>query len=149
MNRLTITTSLAFALSCGAAFAQTADPQQAPAAQTSNVAQDAAPIHGGHHHPNPQRQAEMISRKLNLTPDQTSRIEPILASRDQQMEALHGNTQLAPADRHAQMKSINQTAEQQMSGILLPDQMAQLKEMRHHRMHHGESGDAPAPAPTA
>ena len=30
MKRLIVTSSLAFALSCGAAFAQTADPQQAP-----------------------------------------------------------------------------------------------------------------------
>ena len=149
MTRLILTTSLAFALGCGAAFAQTADPQQAPAAPTSNGAQDGSAMHHGHHRPNPQRQAEMISRKLNLTSDQTSKIEPILASRDQQMEALQSNTQLAPADRHAQMKAINQGAEQQMSGILSPDQMAQLKEMHRHRMHHGESGDAPAPSPTA
>ena len=106
-------------------------------------------MHHGHHRPNPQRQAEMISRKLNLTPDQTSKIEPILASRDQQMEALRSNSQLAPEDRHAQMKTINQGAEQGMSTILSPDQMAQLKEMHHRRMHHGQSGDAPAPAPTA
>ena len=139
MNRLLVLSSLALSLSCGAAFGQTADPQQAPAAQTSNGDQDAVPMHGGHHHPNPQRQAKMISRKLNLTPDQTSRIEPILASRDQQMEALHGNTQLAPADRHAQMKSINQTAEQQMSGILSPDQMEQLKAMRHGGHHRGQN----------
>ena len=149
MNRLIVTTSLAFALSCGAAFAQTVDPQQAPAAQTQNTAPDGAPMHHGHHRPNPHRQAEMLSRKLNLTPDQTAKIEPILSSRDQQMEALHGNTQLTQDDRHAQMKSINQQAEQGMSAILSPDQMSQLKEMRHHHMHGGQSGDAPAPAPTA
>ncbi len=135
MKRLIVTSSLAFALSCGAAFAQTADPQQAPAAQS----QDAATMHHGHHHPNPQRQADMLSRKLNLTPDQTSKIEPILASRDQQMEALRSNEQLAPADRHAQMKTINQQVEQQMSGILSPDQMAQLKAMRHSGHHHGQN----------
>lgn len=104
-------------------------------------------MHHGHHRLDPQQQAEMISRKLNLTPDQTSKIEPILASRDQQMEALHHNTQLAPADRHAQMKTINQGAEQQMSAILSPEQMAQLKAMHRHHMHHGQAGDAPAPAP--
>lgn len=147
MNRLFLTTSLAFALSCGAAFAQTADPQQSPAPQPD--AAQTAPMHHGHHHHNPQKQAEMMSRKLNLTADQTSKIEPILASRDQQMEALHGNAQLAPQDRHAQMRSINQQAEQQMSTILSPDQMAQLKEMRHRHMHHGQPADAPAPAPTA
>ena len=139
MKRLIVTSSLALALSCGAAFAQTADPRQALAAQPSDEGQNAAPMHHGHHRPNPQRQAEMISRKLNLTPDQTSKIEPILANRDQQMEALHSNTQLAPEDRHAQMKTINQQVEQQMSGILSPDQMAQLKAMRRGGHHHGQN----------
>lgn len=145
MNRLIVTTSLAFALSCGAAFAQTPDAQQAPAAQSP----DAASMQHRHHHPNPHKQAEMLSRQLNLTPDQTARIEPILASRDQQMEALHGNAQLAPEDRHSQMRSINQQAQQGMSSILSADQMAQLKELRHQHMHHGQPGESPAPAPTA
>ena len=145
MNRLLVLSSLALSLSCGAAFAQqsstpqSTDPQQAPAPQSSD-----APMHHGHHRPNPHRQAEMLSRRLNLTPDQTRGIEPILASRDQQMEALHGNTQLAPADRHAQMKSINEQAEQQMSAVLSPDQMVQLKAMRrggHHRGQNEQNGD--------
>ena len=135
-------TTLAFALGCGAASAQTADPQQAPAAH------DGMSMHGGHHEHNPHKQAERLSQKLNLTPDQTSKIEPILANRDQQMEALHGNTQLAPADRHAQMRTIDEQAKQAMAGILSPDQMAQLKEMHHHHMHHDQAG-GDSPSPTA
>ena len=149
MNRLFVTTSLALALGCGAAFAQTVDPQQSPSAQTPGD----APMHPGHHRPNPHRQAEMLSRKLNLTPDQTSRIEPLLASRDQQMEALHGNSQLAPEERHNQMRAINQQTEQGMAAILSPDQLAQLaqlRQMHHHRMHGGgQPGEAPSPAPAA
>lgn len=146
MKNLLVTSSLVLALSCGAAFAQqTPDPGAAPAPQSAE-----APIHHGHHRPNPHRQAEMLGRKLNLTADQTTRIEPILASRDQQMEALHTNAQLAPEDRHAQMKTINQQTEQQLSGVLSPDQMAQLKEMRHqNHMHHGQPSDAPQPSPSA
>ncbi len=141
MKRLVVTTSLALSLSFGAAYAQqTTDPQAtAPATQGE--------YH--HHTPNPHRQAEHLSRKLNLTPDQTAKIEPILAARDQQMHDLMGNAQLSPQDRHQGMHSINQQAEQGMSGILSPDQMAQLKAM-HHRGHHGQGGDEqPTPAPTA
>ena len=143
MKHFAVATSLALSLSFGAAFAQqtqtTPDPQ---APQTTQ---------GEHHHhaPNPQKQAEHLSRKLNLTPDQTAKIEPILASRDQQMQALWQNGQLAPQDRHQQMRTINEQAEQQMSGILSPDQMAQLKAMRHHG-HHGHDGEAePTQAPSA
>lgn len=149
MKHLLVTTSLALSLSCGAAFAQTTPDAQTPAAQTPAPQSTDAPGYHHHHRPNPHRQAEMLSHKLNLSADQTNRIEPILATRDQQMEALHGNAQLSPEDRHAQMKTIMQQTEQQLSGVLSPDQMTQLKEMRHsEHMHHGQPGEAPQPAPS-
>ena len=135
MKRLFVTSSLALALSCGAVFAQSNDSQQAPDAQ----AQDGAPMHHGHHHPNPHKQAEMLSRKLNLTPDQTAKVEPILAARDQQMQGLWQNSQLTLQDRHQQMRSINEQSEQQLSGVLSPDQMAQLKTMHRGGHHHGQN----------
>ncbi len=141
MKRIILPLSLALSLSCGAAFAQQTDPAQTP--------QQQAPATQGyrHHAPDPQRQAEHLSKKLNLTADQTAKIEPILAQRDQQMQALWQNQQLTPQDRHQQMRSINQAAEQQMAGVLSPDQMAQLKAMRHHGRHRDQNGDAPqAPA---
>jgi protein CpxP len=143
MKRIILPLSLALSLSCGAAFAQQtqdqAPPQQAPLTEG----------HGHHHHaPNPQKQAEHLSKKLNLTADQTAKIEPILAQRDQQMQALWQNQQLAPEDRHQQMRSINQTAEQQMAGVLSPDQLAQLKAMRReHRHGGGRNGDQPTTPP--
>ncbi len=121
---------------------QLQDPQPAPDAN--------APQHH-HHAPNPQRQADMLTKKLGLTPDQSAKIEPILADRDQKMQALMANTQLAPEDRHQQMKAINQDSQGQMAAVLTPDQIAQLKEMRHHgHGHHGpdnqpnENGQSPS-----
>lgn len=132
----------ALALTLLTAGLSIAGAQQTQTAPDSNATQGNAPYHH-HHAPNPQRQAEFISKKLNLTPDQTAKIEPILATRDQQMQSLWQNQQLAPQDRHQQMRSINQTAQQQMATVLSPDQMAQLKAMRHGRHHgpHGENGD--------
>jgi periplasmic protein CpxP/Spy len=136
MKRIILPLSLALSLSCGAAFAQQADPAQAPqqAPATEGYAHN-------HHAPNPQKQAEHLSKKLNLTADQTAKIEPILAQRDQQMQALWQNQQLAPQDRHQQIRSINETAEQHMATVLSPDQMAQLKAMRRNGRHHGPHGD--------
>ncbi len=137
MKRIILPLSLALSLTCGAGFAQ--QTTDAPQQQQQAPATEGHP----HHAPNPQRQAEMLSKKLNLTPDQTAKIEPILAQRDQQMQALHTNQQLTEEDRHQQMRSINQAAEQQMTTVLNPEQMAQLKAMRHSR-HHGpysENGD--------
>lgn len=135
MNRLIVATSLALTLGFGTAFAQqTTDPQP-----------QAEPHH--HHAPNPERQATMIGRKLGLTPDQTAKLEPILATRDQQMQALWQNQQMTPQDRHQQMHAIQQQTEQAMSGVLSPDQIAQLKAMHHHN-HGGEQNGEPAQAPT-
>ena len=124
-----LTAGLTFA---GAQQAQT--PDQAPPPSYN------APMHH-RHAANPQKQAEHLSKKLNLTSDQTAKIEPILADRDQKMQALWQNQQLAPEDRHSQMKAINEAAEQQMAGVLSPEQMTQMKAMRHeHRGHHGPNG---------
>lgn len=139
MKHLLVTTSLALSLSFGAAFAQqTTDPQATTPQQTPT-----AEGHHHHHAHNPQKQAEHLSKKLNLTPDQTAKIEPILASRDQQMQALWQNQQLAPQDRHQQMRAIHEQTEQQLSGVLSPDQMTQLKAMHHHG-HHGHEGNGEA-----
>lgn len=142
MKRIILPLSLALSLTCGAAFAlQTTDAPQ----------QQAAATEGHHHHaPNPQRQAEFLTKKLNLTPDQTAKIQPILAERDQKMQAVWGNQQLAPQDRHQQMRSINEAAEQEMSGVLSPDQMTQLKAMRHnHRGHHHDVNESNGQTPSA
>ena len=145
MKHLLITSSLALSLSFGAAFAQqTSDPQTAPQA----APQTAPPTEGHHHHHphNPQKQAAYLSQKLNLNAEQTARLEPILATQDQQMQALWQNQQLTPDARHQQMQTIHQQTEQQLSSVLTPDQMTQLKAMRHHgHWHHGQNdNDAPA-----
>ena len=141
MKHVLLTTSLALSLSFGAAFAQqTTDPQAT-----------APPANGSYHHhhaPNPQKQAAYISEKLGLSADQTANLEPILAGNDQQMQALWQNQQLTPQDRHQQMHAIHQQTEQQLSSVLSPEQMTQLKAMHHHGHHHhgqdGDGGQAPA-----
>lgn len=103
-----------------------------------------------HHAPDPQRQAERLGKRLNLTPDQTAKLEPILADRDQKLQALFQNQQLTQQDRHEQMRAIHQKSEEQLSSVLTPTQLEQLKSMRHRggRGRHGEGADA-AQAPSA
>ena len=145
MKHFILSTSLALSLGCAVAVAQqTTDPQPQQQPQSAD---------GGYHHhaPNPQRQAAMLSRKLNLTSDQTQKIEPILADRDQKMQALMQNGQLTPEDRHQQMRAIHQQTEQQLSTILTADQLNQMKAMEHHG--HGPRGEGnqqpePGQAPT-
>ena len=139
MNRTYLPTALALIVLSGSmAFAQNqtqaqTDPQQS--------APQAAPMR--HHRPNPHRETAMLTRKLNLTPDQSARLEPILADRDQKLAALKQNTALSQADFRTQMKAIHKDTKQQLESVLTPDQQAQMKAMRHHK------GDAPTPPPAA
>jgi len=134
MNRI-LSTALFLALTGGLAVAQ------APAPQAS------APGAHRHHQRDPHRAAMKLSKKLNLTPDQTAKVEPIIADRQQKISALMSNTQLTPEDRKQQFHAIRKDSEQQLAGILTPDQLQQLKSMHHG--HHGHHGEQPATQPAA
>ena len=121
MNRFLLSTSLALALSGTVVFAQQPDPTQAP-----------APTLKSHHHAhNPQREAARLSKKFNLTSDQTAKLEPILADRDQKIAALKSDTTITPMIAQRQMHTIHQQTRQQLATILTHDQIQQLKS-RHH-----------------
>jgi hypothetical protein len=132
MKRTFLTAAIAVALSSGLALAQA--PQQTP---PPDGQAGAPPHHFRHHKPSPEHEAAHLTKALNLTPDQTARLEPILADRDQKMAALWQDQNLAPQDKHAQMKAIHQSTEQQLATVLTPDQLQQMKAMRHE---HGPRG---------
>jgi hypothetical protein len=139
MKRTLLSTALGFvlagALTGTAAFAQQSQPTL-PENSTPNAN---APYHHQHHHaPNPQRQAEFISKKLNLSADQTAKLTPIFADRAQKFQALMQDQSLTSDQRHEQMKAIHQSTEQQLATVLSPDQLQQLKSM-----HHGRHGSGP------
>jgi Spy/CpxP family protein refolding chaperone len=119
MNRLLLSTSLALALSGSVALAQQAQQSETPA--------PAAKYHAS----NPQRETARLSKKLNLSADQSAKLEPILADRDQKIAALKNNTTIAPVVMQQQMKAIHQQTRQQLSTVLTPDQLQQMK------AHHG------------
>jgi len=152
MKRLLLSTALTLALAGTAAFAQQAQPQLP---ENSSPNANAPYHHRGHHAPNPQKQAEMISKKLNLSADQTAKLTPILTDRAQKFQALMQDQSLTQDQRHAQMKAIRESTQQQLASVLSPDQMQQLKSMRHGRRggwgQHGPNGNsnqAPQQNPT-
>lgn len=118
MNRLLLSTSLALALSSTLVFAQ--QPDAAPATTTK-----------AHHAHNPKREAAKLSKKLNLSPDQTAKLEPILADRDQKITALTNDSTISPVVMKQQMKAIHQQTRQQLATVLTPDQLQQIKSHRH------------------
>jgi protein CpxP len=135
MKRTALPAVLALVLGSSFAFSQQPQPQDSPdsPAATARV-----------HAPNPQRQTMRLARELKLTPEQTARVEPILASRDQQIAALRTSSSLAPADRKKQMHEIQRSAREQLNAVLTPDQVQQFKSIQ---QAHRAKGQAPAPAP--
>jgi len=116
------TAALALSLAGTAAFAQ---------AVPTTPQQDQPQRHEQRHAPNPHKAALRISRELNLPPDQAAKLEPILAERQQKVMALRADTSLTEEQRRKQMHTIQAATRLQMANVLSPDQMKQLKTMRH------------------
>jgi periplasmic protein CpxP/Spy len=135
MKHLLLSTSLALALSGSLAFAQQAETPASPAKQ--------------HHAHNPQRETAKLTKRLNLSPDQSAKLEPILADRDQKMTALRNDTTISPVVMQQKMKALHQQTRQQLASVLTPEQLQQMKS--HHNNHRGPSQTQPLtpPAPQA
>lgn len=101
----------------------------------------------------------MLTKQLDLTPDQVSQIQGIYADEGTQMKALHEDTSIAQADKRQKMFAIHKDSHERFMGVLTPDQKTKFEEfqakMREHRGGHGRGngqgtgagGDTP-PAPT-
>jgi protein CpxP len=85
------------------------------------------------HVPNPRHQAKKMAKQLGLTPDQVSKIEPILADRDQQVQGLRSDTTLAPTDRKAKMHSLRQESDSRIEAILTDAQKQQYEQIKQTR----------------
>jgi Spy/CpxP family protein refolding chaperone len=136
MNRFILSTTLALVFSGALALAQQPDAATAPTSAKTH-----------HHARNPQREAARLSKKLNLSSDQTAKLEPILADRDQKIAALKSDSTITPMIAQKQMHAIHQQTWQQLATILTPDQIQQLKS-RHHG-HGAPAQTPPQPNPQA
>lgn len=105
-----------------------AQDQSAPPATSEQV-----PAQRPAHVPNPQHQAKKMAKALGLTPDQVSKIEPILADRDQQVQSLRADTTLTPSDRKAKMHGIRQDSDSRIEAILNDTQKQQYEQIKQSR----------------
>jgi periplasmic protein CpxP/Spy len=132
-----------------AASAQDAPPNNQPSAQENG---------GGHHGPmDPAQRTQELTRKLNLTADQQTKVQQILQSESSQMESLRSDSSLSQQDRHTKMMAIHQSADTQIRAQLDPNQQKQWDEMQakrgqwgHHRgaaNSNSNSNDQQAPPP--
>jgi protein CpxP len=123
---------LGFALSLGATSVTYAQPFQdtPPPAGNADVAS------AQHAMPDPQKQTARLSRKLQLTPDQAAKIEPILQSRQQQMQQIRADASSSPHDQHQKMRALKQDTDSQIQAILTDSQRQQYQQMQQEAMQH-------------
>jgi periplasmic protein CpxP/Spy len=133
------------ALALGAAgFASSAFAQDNAPAGSSSSASSGMSRHAA---PDPQKQAQRLTKRLGLSDDQSSKIATILQNRQQQMEAARSDNSLAPQDRRQKMRSIQQDSDTQINGVLTPAQQTQyanMKQQMRERMQNGHNGGGSA-----
>lgn len=119
--------SAIFGLGVAIAAPQTQDPAAPPPAPGSA---DSGQRSAGHRPFDPNRQLQMLSKRLQLTSDQQNQILPILTSRGQQVESLRSDTSLSPKDRRFKMRSIREEGDAQIKAVLSDSQKKAYDQLR-------------------
>ena len=109
-----------------------AQDQSTPPA-VSSQAPAASPTQRPVHVPNPQHQAKKMAKELGLTPEQVSRIEPILADRDQQVQGVRSDSTLAPKDMKKRVHGIRRDSDSKIEAILNDSQKQQYEQIKQSR----------------
>lgn len=117
------------------------------AAQDAQSNDQSAPAqqNGGRHHgrPDPAQRTAELTKKLNLSADQQSKVQDALQSEHSQMESLHQDSSLSQEDRRSKMMDIRKTTDAQIRAVLNSNQQKQWDEMqarREQRMENRHSG---------
>src|SRR6202049_4215644 len=102
---------------------------------------------GWHHGPQePAQRSQELTKKLNLTSDQQTKVQEIFQSEQSQMQSLHQESSLSQQDRRAKMMDIRKNADAQVRALLDSNQQKKWDEMqakREQRMQkrHSEGSD--------
>ena len=80
--------------------------------------------------------------RLNLTPEQKSKLGPIFESSRQQVQAVRNDSSLTPEQKKAKLSEIRQNTQSQVNGVLTPEQQQQMQQMRQNRR--GKQGPPPS-----
>jgi protein CpxP len=83
-----------------------------------------------HHGMDPAKRTAELTKKLNLTSDQQSKVQSILQSEKSQMESLHQDSSTSQQDRHSKMMDIHKTSSDQIRGLLDSNQQKKWDEMQ-------------------
>ncbi len=95
---------------------------------------------------------DFLTKKLNLTPDQVTRLKAIDDDAREQFVALREDTSVAGADKRTKMMDIHKASQDKIRALLTDDQktkydalQAEMRQRMENR--HGGPGGPPPPAP--
>ena len=105
---------------------------------------------GREHHgrPDPAERTAHLTKKLNLTSDQQTKVLQILQSEQSQMQSAHQDSSTSQQDRHAKMMDIRKSTDAQIRGLLDSNQQKKWDAMqarREQRMQNHRAGEQGAP----
>jgi periplasmic protein CpxP/Spy len=119
-------------------------------AQSNGQSSDQMSGAGGRHHgpPDPAQRTAELTKKLNLTSDQQTKVQSIFESERSQMEALRNDSSLSQDDRHSKMMAIHQNGDSQVRALLDSNQQKKWDEMQAKRAQwQGRRGGSENPPP--
>jgi opacity protein-like surface antigen len=103
---------------------QAQDPMQA-----AGQAQDQMQAGGGQ-----AQKLAMLSKQLNLTPEQKMKLMPILEAEGPKVQAIKSNTSLTNMQKMEQLRALHEQTNPEVQKILSPQQYEQLQQIRQHEL---------------
>lgn len=88
----------------------------------------------------PRSQIQNMVDKLNVTPDQKAKLDPILDIDAKQVRALRGDSALSDEERQKKTAAIRADTDTKIRPILTAEQWTKLQELRAERKAQGKGG---------
>ena len=140
-------------ISIAAPFASAQDSQSSPPPSAND--QQASPSQGNgrwrHGPPDPAERTKELTKKLDLTSDQQTKVLGIFQSEKSQMESLRQDSSTPQQDRRSKMMDLRESTNSQVRTALDANQQKKWDEMQAQRgqwgQHHGQGGGSDQQAP--
>jgi protein CpxP len=147
MKKLPVFAMALMLIFSGAAFAVSQDAQdsQQPRQHSGHGhGQGAGQGHGQGMMSSPEAMLDHLSKELDLTADQQTKIKPIVDDTFKQMQQLRGDASMSDQDRHAKMKQVHENALNQVRPILNADQQKKLDDLMSRHTQHSKTSNSNA-----
>jgi protein CpxP len=122
-------------------------PMMAQDPSTPAQQQDQAGPQGGGRRGGGEHQVEMLTKRLNLTPDQVTKVKAIDDDSKTQMMAVRNDSSVQGPDKRSKMMDIRKASQDKIRAVLTDDQKPKYDEMLA-KMRERRAGGEGAPAAT-